>query len=225
VKTFWRVVGAVLRRDLRAELRRKEILITIGMFGLLTVVTFSFGFDTTENREDVLPGVMWTAFFFAGMLGLNRSAARDTIDGLLTGLRVSPADRGAVYVGKLLAHLVFMGLGELFVLVFLIGLFDLDQRHLQPQLFLLILVGTIGFLAVGTVFAVIGQKTRLREVMLPVLLLPILLPLVTSLVEGTALLLDPQAEGSLRDWLAIAVPFDVVFVAAGFLLYGYVLED
>jgi heme exporter protein B len=223
---FWRVVRGVLQRDLRAEWRRKEIFTTITMFGLLTVVTFVFAFDPTRHaREDVLPGMLWTAFFFAGMLGLNRSAAKDAGDGCMDGIVTSPADRGAIYVGKMISHTVFMAVGELVVLIAAIVFFDLDERHLRLPFFELLLLGTIGFLAVGTIFAVIGQKTRLREVMLPVLLLPVLMPLVLALVEGTTIVLTPGGDKGLDSWMKLALAFDILFVCVGFLLYGYVLED
>ncbi len=223
---FWRVTRAVLRRDILAEWRRKEIFITIAMFGLLTVVTFVFAFDPARHaREEILPGSLWTAIFFAGMLGLNRSASKDASDGGLDALISSPADRGALYLGKLASHALFMLVGEAVILVFVIAWFDLDGRHLRWPLFALLLLGTAGFLAVGTIFAVVGQKSRLREVMLPVLLIPVLTPLILAVVEGTAIVLTPGGDRGLQAWMQLAIGFDVLFVAAAFLLYGFVLED
>lgn len=223
---FWQVVGAIFRRDLSAEWRQKDVLTTVVMFGLLTVVTFVFAFDPARHaREEIVPGCLWTAYLFAGMLGLGRSAARDAQDGGTVGLLLSPADRGAVYLGKLFSHASFMIAGELVVLLFAIVWFDLDERHLTVPFFSIIALGTIGFVAVGTVFAVISQKSRLREVMLPVLLLPVLAPMVMAAVEGTALVLTPDAKESLGPWINLLVGFDVVFAVAGFLLYGFVLEE
>lgn len=224
--SFWRVVQAVLARDVLAEWRRKDIFTTFVMFGLLTVVVFVFAFDPNRHaREDVVPGALWTAFFFAGILGLNRSAGRDSQDDFLHGLITSPADRGAMYFGKLTAHLVFMGVGELVILALSIVFFDLDGRHLTPEFFLILVLGTLGYLAVGTVFAVVGQKTRLQEVMLPVLLLPVLTPLLLAVVEGTAIIFTPETNEGLWHWIQLMVAFDVMFVTAGFLVYGLVLED
>ncbi|HKK71045.1 MAG TPA: heme exporter protein CcmB [Candidatus Krumholzibacteria bacterium] len=226
MRSFWGVVAAVLARDVRAEWRRKDIFTTIVMFGLLTVVVFVFAFDPARHaREDVVPGTLWTAFFFAGILGLNRSAGRDGQDDQISGVVTSPADRGALYVGKILSNLVFMAVGELVVLVFAIFFFDLDERHLTGMFFLLLALGTLGFLAVGTVFAVIGQKTRLREVMLPVLLLPVLTPLLLGAVEGTAIIFTPGPDEGLGDWVQLAAVFDLIFLTAGFLLFGSVLEE
>lgn len=224
--SFWRVIGAVLTRDVLAEWRRKDIFTTFVMFGLLTVVVFVFAFDPTRHeRQDVVPGALWTAFFFAGILGLNRSAGRDGQDDQLHGLITSPADRGALYFGKLIAHLVFMGVGELVILALSIVFFDLDGRHLTPAFFAIMVLGTIGYLAVGTVFAVVGQKTRLREVMLPVLLLPVLTPLLMAAVEGTAIIFTPGPDKGLGHWIQLMVAFDIMFMTAGFLVYGLVLED
>jgi len=223
---FWRVIRAVLARDVLAEWRRKDIFTTFVMFGLLTVVVFVFAFDPTRHvREDIVPGALWTAFFFAGILGLNRSAGRDGQDDQLHGLITSPADRGALYFGKLIAHFVFMGVGELVILALSIVFFDLDGRHLTPEFFAILILGTIGYLAVGTVFAVVGQKTRLREVMLPVLLLPVLTPLLMAAVEGTAIILTPGPDVGLGHWMQLMIAFDIMFMTAGFLVYGLVLED
>ncbi len=226
MRVFWEVTGAVFRRDLSAEWRQKDVLTTVIMFGLLTVVTFVFAFDPARHaREDVVPGCLWTAYLFAGMLGLGRSAARDSQDGGTIGLLLSPADRGAVYLGKFLSHSLFMAAGEAVVLIFSVVWFDLDQRHLTPWFFLVLLLGTLGFVAVGTVFAVVSQKSRLREVMLPVLLLPILAPMVMAAVEATTIILTPGGNEGLSAWLRLLSGFDFIFVVAGFLLYGFVLEE
>ncbi len=224
--SFWRVAHAVLRKDLSAEWRRKEVLTSIVMFGLLTVVTFVFAFDPSRHaREDVVPGCLWTAYLFAGMLGLSRSAAKDSQDGGMQALLVSPADRGAIYLGKLLSHAIFMVVGEVIVLLFAVLWFDLGSRQLTPAFFAFIVLGTLGFVAVGTVFAAVSQKTRLKEVMLPLLLLPVLSPIVMAAVEGTALVMSPEGPRGMKSWLQILVAFDIVFTTLGFLVYGYVLEE
>jgi heme exporter protein B len=226
MRPFSRIVAAVLARDVRAEWRRKDIFTTIVMFGLLTVVVFVFSFDPARHsRGEVVPGALWTAIFFAGILGLNRSAARDGQDDQIAGLITSPADRGALYFGKLLAHLVFLLVGEAVILPLIIVWFDLGQQHLTAPFFLLLGLGTLGFLSVGSVFAVVGQKTRLREVMLPVLLLPVLLPLLLACVEGTAIVLTVGTSDGLWAWVRLATGFDVMYLVAGFLVYGFVLED
>lgn len=221
-----RIVRAVLARDLLTEWRRKETVTTIVLFALLTVVTFVFSMDPARHdRADVLPAMLWTAFFFAGMLGLNRSAARDSGDGTLLGIVLSPVDRGWLYVGKLLSHAAFMLIGEAVVLLFTILWFDLDGRHLTPAFFSLLLLGTLGFLSVGNVFAVVGQKSKLREVMLPVLLLPVLSPLILGVAEATTLVLSEGSSEDLAQWIRLVVGFDILFLTVGFLVYGYVLED
>lgn len=217
--------GALLRRELRAEWRRRETVTTIVLFALLTLVTFIFSYDPTRHaREDILPGALWTSIFFAGMLGLNRSAAREAGDGGLIGVVLSPADRGILYLGKVASQLIFLAISELVLLVPAILFFDLNSTHLTWRFFLMLALGSIGFLSVGTVFAVIGQKTRLREVMLPVLLLPVLMPLIMGLAEGTALILGADSSG-LGQWFNLVAAFDVLFLTAGFLLYGFVLEE
>lgn len=226
MNSFGRVVGAVIRRDVRAEWRRKDIFTTIVMFALLTVTVFVFAFDPARQlREDVVPGTLWTAFLFAGILGLNRSAGRDGQDDQISGVVTSPADRGALYLGKVLSNLVFMVIGELVVLVASAFMFDLDGRHLTGMFFLLLALGTLGFMGVGTVFALVSQKTRMQEVMTPILLLPVITPLLIGVVEGTKIIFTPGGNEGLSEWVQLVAIYDAIFLTAGFLLYGSVLED
>jgi len=226
VNSFWRVVGAVLARDVRAEWRRKDIFTTIVMFGLLTVMVFVFAFDPARHeRADVVPGTLWASFLFAGILGLNRSASRDSQDDQISGVVTSPADRGALYLGKTLSNLLFMVIGEAIVLVAVAFFFDLDGRHLAPEFFALLVLGTLGFIGVGTIFALVSQKTRMQEVMTPILLLPVILPLLRAVIEGTKIVFDPTGNDGLGSWIQLAAGYDVIFLIAGFLLYGFVLED
>ncbi|HEX9642040.1 MAG TPA: heme exporter protein CcmB, partial [Candidatus Krumholzibacteria bacterium] len=145
--------------------------------------------------------------------------------GVLTGIAMSPADRGWLYVAKIISHFVFMAVGETVVLLLSIVWYDLRSEHLTGMFFLVLLLGTIGFLAVGNVFVVIGQKSRLQEVMLPVLLLPVLSPLILGLVEATAIILASGPRGDLISWLQLIIAFDILFLGVGFLLYGQTLED
>lgn len=226
MKGFFGIVAAVLARDVRAEWRRKDIFTTIVMFGLLTVTVFVFAFDPARQaREDIVPGTLWTAFIFAGILGLNRSAGRDSQDDQISGVVTSPADRGALYFGKVLSNLVFMVVGEAVVLIASAFMFDLDARHLTGMFFLLMALGTLGFIGVGTIFALVSQKTRMQEVMTPILLLPVITPLLRCVIEGTKIIFTPEGNDGLLPWIQLAAGYDIMFLTAGFLLYGFVLED
>lgn len=224
--SFWRVVAAVTTRDLRAEWRGREVLSTLALFSLLTVVVFVFSFDPSRHaREMVVPGTLWTSLYFAGLLGFSRSADRDARGGMLEQLRLSPADRGAVYVGKCLSHSVFLLAALVVVLPLMAVWFDLDGRHLTGPFFLLVALGLVAFVAVGTLFALVSSKSRLREVMLPVLLLPVLTPVVRAAVEGCALVISEGPWREVAEWVKVLAAFDGLFLVAGFLLYGHALEE
>ena len=160
-----RQVEAIIWRDLVAELRTKESLGTMLLFALITLVIFNFGFELRlENAREVAPGVLWVGFTFAGILGLSRSITRDQEQGALEGLMLSSAERGTVYLGKVLANLAIMSLMEVILLPLFVALFNVSLSH--PMLALVILLGTIGFVATGTLLSAMTVNTRAREVLL-----------------------------------------------------------
>ena len=181
---------AVLHKDLLIELRTREVLYSMALFSVLTVVIFTFAFVVRdESLALVAPGIPWVALTFAGTLGLARTFAREQEGDCLTGLLVSPASTGGIFLGKALANTVFMLVVEA-LLVPLCGVFfDLDfsaAPWLQLALFVL---GTVGFTAVGTLFSTMLLNSRLRDVLLPLVFYPIVVPVVIAGVKGTAAVL------------------------------------
>ncbi len=221
---FLRKVLAIVHKDIIAELRTKEMLSSMFVFALLVIVIFNFAFELrAANVKQIAPGVLWVAFTFAGMLGLNRSFILEKDKGCLEGLLLAPVDRSAIYFGKMLGNLIFMSVVEAIVLPIFWVLFN--PPLFSPALILVIVLGTLGFAGVGTLFSAIAVHTRAREVMLPILLFPIVVPLMIAAVKITGGLLDGQSLSEMRNWLNLLVGFDIIFLTVSYMTFDYVVEE
>lgn len=221
---FWRAVGAIVWKDIRAELRTKDIFSSMFVFALLSVIVFNFAFELrVPAMKMVVPGIIWVAITFAGTLGLNRAFVIEQDKGSLAGLLLAPVDRSAIYFGKLLGNLLFMFVVEIIILPLVMIFYNLSL--LTPAHLLVLFLGTYGFAAVGTVFSAIAVNTRAREVMLPILLFPVLLPVLIAGVKMTGALLDGEALSTLGNWLQIVAVYDVGFTVVAYLTFGYVMEE
>ena len=216
-------VWTLVLKDLSLERRSREMLSSMFIFALLVVLVFSFSFDLrVEETSGVAPGVLWVAITFAGMLGLARSFVLERDQGCLDGLLLCPVDRSLLYLGKMISNLVFISLTELVVLPLCFALFNLPfHLLLLPILFL----GTVGFSAVGTIVSAMTVHARAREVMLPILLFPLVLPALIAAVKLTGGVLDGQPWGEIRNWMELLVGFDVIFVVISYLAFEYVIEE
>lgn len=222
--TFLRKVFAIVWKDITAELRTKDIFVSMSVFALLALIIFQFAFDLrADNVVVVLPGVLWVAITFAGTLGLSRSFILEQDRGSMEGLLLAPVDRSAIYFGKLIGNLLFITAMELLLLPLASVLFN--TWLLTPGLLLVIILGTIGFAAVGTLFAALSVNTRAREVLLPILLFPIMVPVLIAGVRATGSLLDGEPFSEIGHWLRLMVAYDAIFLAAAFLLFDYVVEE
>lgn len=221
---FLRQVAAILWKDVVAELRTKDIFSAMFVFALLSVLIFQFAFDLrVENVKQVAPGVLWVAISFAGVLGLNRSFALEKDKGSMEGLLLAPMDRSAIYFGKMLGNVLFMLVMEALVIPVFIILFNLPLY--LPGVLVVVLLGTLGFAGVGTLFSAIAVNTRAREVLLPILLFPILVPVLISAVKLTGGFLDNIPLSENINWLQLLFVFDVVFIAIAFMTFDYVVEE
>jgi len=217
-------VLAIVHKDIIAELRTKEMFSSMFVFALLVIVIFNFAFEMrVANVKQVAPGVLWVTFTFAGMLGLNRSFILEKDKGCLEGLLLAPVDRSAIYFGKMLGNLIFMLVVEAIVLPIFWVLFN--PPLFSPALILILVLGTLGFAGVGTLFSAIAVHTRAREVMLPILLFPIVVPLMIAAVKITGGLLDGQPLSEMRNWLNLLVGFDIIFLTVSYMTFDYVVEE
>ena len=221
---FLRKVLAIVQKDVAVELRTKEMLSSMFVFSLLVIVIFSFAFELrVEDVRKVAPGVLWVTFVFAGMLGLSRSFVLEKDRGCLEGLLLCPVDRSAIYFGKMLGNVIFMTIVEAMILPIFAILFNISL--FQPVLLLIVVLGTLGFAGVGTLFSAMAVHTRSREVMLPVLLFPIVAPAMIAAVKATGGILDGLLFSEIAHWVRLFAVFDVVFLAISFMTFDYLVEE
>ncbi len=221
--SFLRKVLAIVWKDVLAELRTREMFSSMLVFALLVIVIFNFSFELrVENIALVAPGVLWVTFAFASTLELNRSLAIEMENDCLDGLFLAPMDRGVIYFGKMLGNLIFISIVEALMLPVFSVLFNLSL--IRPSLLLTIFLGTVGFAAVGTLLSAIAVNTRAREVMLPVLLFPIILPVVIAAAKVTGGILDGVPLGELAHWLRVLAAFDIIFLVVSYMTFDFIIE-
>lgn len=221
---YWRAVGAVVWKDLAAELRSKELLSSMVVFSLLVVLVFNFALELDRGmRENVAAGVLWVTAIFAGTLGLNRSLAMEKDRGSLDGLLLAPVDRSALYFGKAIGNLLFMLTVQAIILPVFSLLFNLPM--LKPWLLVVVILGTVGYAAVGTLLAWMAVHSRAREVMLPILLLPVAIPLLIASVKACGAILTNAAWEDITPWLNLLLGYDTLFIAVAFMVFEYVVEE
>ena len=220
----WRAVIAIVAKDVAAELRSKETLSTLLIFALMIMVVFNFAFELrVQNVRQIAPGVLWVALIFSGVLALNRSFVVEREEGCIEGLRLTPVDRSVIYLGKFLGNTLFMLVAEACILPVFAVLFDVSI--LNPVLWLIVVLGTIGFASVGTLFAAMAVNTRAREAMLPLLLFPIAVPVLIAATKATGQVLDGQPLSEVYSWLRLLLAFDIIFTVIALLGFEYVLEE
>lgn len=224
---FVDTVLLVVRKDLLIELRSREILYTTLFFAVACVLVFAFGFVREgQALEDAAAGILWIAVAFSGTLALGRAFERERQSETLRALMMAPIDRPALYVGKLAGVLLLLVVVEIVVVPLIALMF---QAPLFRHAFLtigLLLAGTIGFAAVGTLFAAMLVRARSRDVLLPVLLYPITIPVIIAGVRGTAALLQPVADVPMaRAWLSMLAFFDVVFITLALWTFEAVMTE
>lgn len=221
---YLRQTAALVAKDVRAELRSRQVLSTTVVFALLVLVIFNFAFDLDRaNMDSLAPAMLWVAITLAAVLGLNHVFAKEKEQASLEGLLLCPVERGAIYFGKLLGALAFTLAMEAAVLPIFAAF--TDQAVFTPGPLLALLLGTIGFLAVGTLFAAVASNARTREILLPILLFPIATPVLVAGVEVTGMGLRGEPWAEFVGWLGLLAAFDLVFLVLCPLLFEYVVEE
>jgi heme exporter protein B len=221
-----RVIWAIFTKDLRVEWRYRETLAAMCVFGLLVVFLFSFAYEPgREESLRLLPGLLWIAFAFAGTLGFNRSFAAERENRCLEGMGLTPADPGAIYIGKMLANLFFLGVADVVVIFAVVLWYNFSFLPTLKWFSLIVFLGTLGYVAVGTIFGAVASNTRMREVMLPVLQFPVVLPVFIGSIEATTAVLRNDNPAVFASWLKLLTGFSIVFLVLCYLLFEYVIEE
>jgi len=223
---YLRKIGAIVWKDVVAELRTKEMFSAMFVFAVLVIVVFTFAFDlrvSGERVRQVVPGALWVAFIFSGILGLSRAFVAEKDQGCLEGLLLAPVDHTAIYFGKMISTVLFMLVVEALMLPVFSAFFGVNL--FDPGLILVIFLGTVGFAGVGTILSAMTAQTRAREVLLPILLLPVAAPVLIAAVKATAGILDGLPLSDLVRWLEVLVAFDLLFPAVAFMTFDYVVKE
>jgi len=221
---FLKAVGAVVWKDVRAEFRSRELFSAMLVFSLLIILIFNFALELdVKTRQSVTAGVLWATFAFAGTLGLNRSMAIEKDRGCLDGLLLAPVDRSAIYFGKVISNLAFMLIVELIVLPVYSVLYTVNL--FQPGLLLVILLGSIGYAGVGTLLAAMSVQTRTRDILLPILLFPVIIPVLLAAVKASSGFLTGAEWSEILVPINLLIAYDIIFIAVAFMVFDSVVEE
>ncbi len=216
----------LLSKDMLLELRRRDSLLTMFFFGTLLLFVFHFAFDMTPDRvTELAPALLWLAFLFTGTLGLAQLFQAERDNHCLDALLLSPLDRGALFLAKSGFNLILMFAVEAVVIPLFWILFNLSGWNLLPRLFLVTLLGTVGFCALGTITAAITLRARARELLLPLVLFPLMIPIILATIRCMETVLKTGGLGDATPWLRLLIGFDVIFLTIGVLIFDWVIES
>ena len=223
---FLRALWAVIWKDLAAELRSRELLSAMLVFALLVILIFNFALELnvrTRTDPTITAGVLWVTFAFAGTLGLNRSMAMEKDRGCLDGLLLAPVDRSAIYFGKTIGNLIFMLIVEIIVLPVYSILYNTNLFN--PGLILVVLLGSTGYVVVGTLLSSMSIQTRTRDILLPILLFPVIIPVFIAAVKASSGFLQHLEMAEIWPWLNLLIVYNLIFTAIAFMTFDFIVEE
>ncbi len=223
---FARRAWSVVWKDLLVERRSKETLNALAFFSLLLLFVFQFALGPDRERlAAALPGLLWLGFVLAGLLGLGRTFVLERENDCWEGLILAPGDKSAIYVGKLAANVTLMLVVEGLILLLFAVFFNVDLAPALAGLGLVMILGTVGLAAVGTLFAAMTAQVRARELLFPVLLLPVQVPVLLGTVKATEAVLLGEPLGAVGHWLGLLAAADVIYIVTGLLTFDFLLES
>lgn len=224
--TFIKTALLIARKDLYSELKTRQVLTTMVIFAGLVILVFSFAFDPTNNTtKAVLPGILWVIIVFSGILGLNRSILSEQRNDTMQGLLIAPVDAAGIYLGKFFANFAMILIVEIVSVPFLFLLFDFHLIGSFPYFILVLLIGSFGFISIGTFLAALAANSRSSEMLLPLLLFPVTSPILIGAVQATKIILtNIEKLPSAIAWIQMIAAYDVIFFVLCLILSEYVLE-
>ena len=224
MNSYLSAVHAVIWKDLKAEWRSRENLSAMLVFAILVILIFNFALELDIQAQEYLSaGVLWSTFIFAGTIGLNRSMAVEKDRGCLDGLLLAPVDRSMIYFGKAIGNLIFMLIVEIIVLPLYSFLYGVAL--FQPGFLLIVLLGSIGYIAVGTMLATMVVQVKTRDILLPILLFPLTLPVVIAAVKASQGFLQMLPITEISIWINILILYDLIFIALAFMVFDFIVEE
>jgi len=219
-------VWAIIKKDIVTELRTKELFSSMLVFALLVIVIFNFAFGFSMELLDLAaPAMLWISFIFAGVLGLSRSFALEKEGNAVIGMLLTPTDRSLIYAGKMISNTIFIFIVGLLMVPMFILFFNYEFLSTLIPLIPVIFLGAVGFVSVGTLFSAMALNTKLREVLLPILLFPIIIPVIVSAVKLSGQVLDGNSLFAASSSLKLLVSFDIIFLTACAVTFEYVIEE
>ena len=223
--SFFKAMLAIAHKDLAAEFRSRELLSAMLVFSMLVILIFNFALELdVKVRQSVTAGVLWTTFAFAGTLGLNRSMAVEKDRGCMDGLLLAPVDRSAIFFGKAISNLVFMLVVEAIVVPMYAMLYN-ETRIFQLEVIGVLLLGSIGYIAVGTLLSAMSVQTRTRDVLLPILLFPVAVPVLLASVKASGGIVAGLPFEDYVTPLNLLIVYDVIFIAVSYMIFDFVVEE
>ena len=218
------VIWAIGRKDLLLETRNKDVIVAVSVFALLVLMIFTFAIDINQvNAKLTGPGILWASIAFAGVTGLNRAFALELEGNTLEALMLAPISRDLIYAGKMFGNFLFITAAQIIVIPIFAVLFNLAV--LRWEMLVVSLLTTIGFSAIGTLFAAMTIRVRAREVMMPLLFLPIVTPLIMAAVESTSHVVNDSSWPEIYQWIQLAIAFDIAFIVISAFIFQQILED
>ena len=219
-------VKAIIWKDFVTELKTRELFSSMFVFAVLVMLIFIFSIDLSlVNANQIGPGVLWVAILFAGTLGLNRSFALEKENDCLQGLMLTPVDRSAIFFGKMLSNLIFLLIMEAFLLPVFMVFFNVEILPHLGALLAVILMGTLGFSALGTLLSSLSSNLKTREIMLPILLYPLMVPIAIGAVRLTGQILDGKSLADMMNWVGLILCFDIIYIAVSIITIDHILEE
>lgn len=219
-------IGAIVWKDLLLELRTRERLVAMGAFAVLAAVLFNYSIDRTVVRpQDIGAGLIWMTIVLGGLLGVGRTFHLEAEDGALQGVLMSPVPKDAVFLGKTLSNFVLLYIVSLFVVAVFMLFFGMELGNSPAMLGLVLALGTLGFVALGTLFAAVSSGTRMGETLLPILIFPLLVPMIVFGAGATGRLLSGRPISEVAGDIRMLAAFALVAVVAGAVLFRFVVED
>jgi len=224
--SYFGTVFTIIRKDVLEEFKSREVVNSMLVFALLVVIVFSFIFEPgSDTKNEVVGGILWMAITFAGVLGLNKSMMSEVSGGNLTALFLAPVDRSAVFFGKVLSNFIFLTVLEIIIVPLFMVLYNVNIFAHTWLPALILMIGTYGFAVLGTIFSLISVNTKTREIMLPLLLLPIMVPIILAGIQSINICIDGGDISGVDKWLKLIIIFDIIFTAVIFMIFDFLIED
>lgn len=226
MKKYFKTIYHIFEKDILLELKSKEVINSMLIFSLLTVIVFSFIFEPgAEYKNDLVGGILWMAIVFAGILGLNKSMMSEINGGNLNALLLAPVDKSAIFFGKVLSNFVFLVFMEIitipvFTIFYNINIFQHNLLSIP-----VLILGNYGFSILGTLFSIISVKSRTREVMLPILLLPLMIPIILAAIQSINIFINGGAISDANKWIRLIAAFDLIFTFVVYAMFDYIVEE